>query len=267
VVVLARAAGGQLSELPGPAGCVNGDGSGGCTAARALLPGCCGIAISPDSRSVYLSSWEYLPAASPAGSDSAAFALSAFSRDGAGGGLAQLPGAAGCVNKDGSAGCAAAAFAGSLQLNTSGDIVISPNGRSVYLAHSSAFPAAEAGGCGGSDSFLALFPRDPAGGALGPLAQDIGSCGGIPALSPDGKSLYATTGNFGNVLSLFSRDRQTGSLSHAGCIGQVMPGCRAARHFPAPSTVAVTPNGRYVYAISDDPGFGETIAVFRRSLR
>jgi hypothetical protein len=171
------------------------------------------------------------------------------------------------VNQDGSAGCSAAAFAGSEPENTAGNIVISPNGHSVYLAHSSTFPSAEAGGCGGSDNFFALFSRDPISGALGSLAQDIGSCGSFPTLSPDGRSLYAGTGNFGNVLSVLSRDRQSGSLARASCIGLHALGCRKARHFTAPGAVAVTPNGRYVYALSDDPAFGETIGVFRRSLR
>jgi hypothetical protein len=69
------------------------------------------------------------------------------------------------------------------------------------------------------------------------------------------------------VLSLFGRNARSGALRHAGCIGHDARGCREARHVTAPGVVAVTPNSRYVYVISDDSTFGETIGVFRRSLR
>jgi DNA-binding beta-propeller fold protein YncE len=262
VVVFARAGDGSLSEPAGPAGCLNADGSAGCTQARALLPDCCGIAVSPDSRDVYLSSWQSVPASSPTGLDSAHFSLDSFSRGG-GGALTQF----GCVNQDGSDGCTAAPFKGDQPLNTSGDIVISANGRNLYLAHSSTFPSAEAAICGASDNFIAMFPRDPSSGTLGPLAQDMGVCGSIPALSPDGKSLYGVTGNFGNEVSIFSRDRANGLLSPAGCIDPYDRPCQKPRHLTAPSALAITPDGRHVYVVSDDPAFGETIGVFKRSLR
>jgi DNA-binding beta-propeller fold protein YncE len=260
VVAFHRSVNGRLSELPGPAACLNADGSGGCTQTSALLPGCCGIAISPDSHSVYLSSTQSLPPASSGGMGSAHFALATFSRDDRGV-LTRL----GCVNQDGSGGCSAAAFEGSEPLNEAGDIVISPNGRSLYLAHSSTFPEAEASICDASFNYIAVFPRAP-GGALGPLAQDVGSCGSIPVLSPDGKTVYATTGNFGNEVSIFSRNRATGVLSAAGCIDPYVQSCQKAKHLTAPSALAITPDGRHVYVISDDIAV-ETLGIFRRSLR
>ena len=260
VVALRRGHRGGLSQMIGNAGCMNADGSSFCTRARGLLPGCCGIAISPRSDNVYLSS-SHFPTP-----DSAHFALAAFARD-TRGILMQLPGAAGCVNQDGGDGCTAVAFNGDEPENTAGDIVISPNGRNLYVAHSSTFPTAEAAICGASENFIAMFPRDPNAGTLGPLGQDIGACGSIPALSSDGRSMYGVTGNFGNELSIFSRNRSTGLLSAAGCIDPNDSRCQKARHLPAPSSAAITPNGRYVFVISDDPAFGETIGVFKRSLR
>jgi hypothetical protein len=86
-------------------------------------------------------------------------------------------------------------------------------------------------------------------------------------MSPDGFNIYATTGNFGHVLSLFLRFARSGAITPMRCIGSGVKGCRGARHVTAPSGMAVTPNRRYAYVISDDPTTGETIGVFRRSLR
>jgi hypothetical protein len=143
-------------------------------------------------------------------------------------------------------------------------VLISPRGHDVYLTHSSAAPDFETNVCGGTENFVAAFPRDPRSAALGPLAQDIHSCGLNAAMSADGRSIYAA---FGSVLSLFSRGRGSGQLAHAGCIGHDARGCREARHVTASSAVAIAPNRRYVYVVSDSFGSGETIGVFRRSRR
>ncbi len=266
VAIFARGAGGTLTQLAGTAGCLSSDGSEGCAQPRGLLPECCGLALSPNSGNVYVSSSRRVlePGTLQAGSGS--LALASFARD-SGGVLAQLAATAGCVNRDGSDGCASAAFGGALPVNEASGVVLSPDGHNVYLSHTSAATDFETNACSGTDNSVAAFPRDSGSGSLGALAQDIRSCGLNPEMSPDGKSLYAATGNFGNVLSLFSRNPATGALAHAGCIGHDARGCRKARHVIAPSATAVTPNGRYVYVISDDFNSGETIGVFRRSRR
>jgi DNA-binding beta-propeller fold protein YncE len=265
VAVFARGHRGGLTQLPGAQGCVNRDGSDGCSPARALSPECCGVAVSPDSRSVYVSSSLFSSVPGHPEADSARFALSAFSRA-PGGGLTQLAGTSGCMNRDGSDGCSAVALKGDQPENEAGSVLVSPDGRSVYLAHSSTFPESETDVCGGSYNFIALFPRGPSG-ALGGLLQDQPSCGGYPLVSPDGSSVYAVTGNFGNVLTGFSRNPHTGLLSQAGCLGHDAKACREVRHVSAPSSMAITPDGRYAYVVSDDTVSGETIGVFRRSVR
>jgi DNA-binding beta-propeller fold protein YncE len=265
VAVFDRSRGGALSQPAGAAGCTSTDGSGGCGLANGLLPECCGIAVSPDSRSVYVSSSQRSLTPGTFSGESASFALAAFSR-GAGGVLTQLAGTSGCANRDGSEGCAAVPFAGSGPLNEAGDVLISPDGRNLYLAHSSTFPEAEAAVCGASDNFIAVLPRD-ATGALGALAEDQPSCGGVPVMSPDGRNVYAVTGDFGQELNGFVRDPRTGRLTAAGCFGPGPGRCRKTRHLTAPSAMAITPDGRYAYVVSDDFGQGETIGVFRRSLR
>jgi 6-phosphogluconolactonase (cycloisomerase 2 family) len=261
IATFSRAPGGRLTQR----GCVNGDGSLGCTQARALLPDCCGLVVSPNSRFVYATSSHRIVQPGTFEGESASFAIASFSNGPSG--LSQLAGTAGCVNRDGSDGCGTAAFAGTEPVNEAADILMSPNGRDVYVAHSSAAPDFETNACAGTDNFIAAFARDPATGALGTLRQDIRSCGVGPAMSPDGRSLYATAGNFGNAMSLFSRNPRNGVLAPAGCIGFEVTGCRTARHVPAPSAIAVTPNGRFAYVVSDDFNQGETIGVFRRSLR
>ena len=266
VVVLRRTGHAGLSQIIGRAGCINSDGSSFCTPARGLLKLCCGVAVGPHSDNLYLSSSQVVSASDPQALDSAHFALAAFSLDRRGV-PSQLQGPAGCVNQDGSEGCTPVAFRGNEPENTAGDIVLSPNGRNLYLAHSSTYPTAEAAICGASFNYIAMFPRDPVSGALGVLRQDAGACGSDPLLSPDGNTMYAVTGNFGNEVSIFSRDRATGLLAGAGCIDPYARDCGKARHLTAPSALAITPSGRYAYIVSDDAGFGETIGVFRRAVR
>lgn len=257
VAVFARSRSGRLRQLAGTAGCLNGTGADGCAQARGLGPGCCGIAVSPDSRTVYVSS-------STGASQSASFALATFTRSSVR--LSQPAGGAGCVNKDGSASCAAAAFGGGNAINEAGAVLLSPNGRDVYLAHSSTFSESESGSCGGSDDFVALFGRTAGSGALGPLGQDLSTCGSAVVMSPDGRSVYASSGDFGSTVSTLSRNRATGLLAKAGCVGHQSQGCRSVRHVNAPDAIVMSGN-RYVYVLSNDPVEGSTIGVFRRSLR
>jgi DNA-binding beta-propeller fold protein YncE len=263
VAVFDRGQGGKLSQLAGAAGCLSLDGSDGCTAARELLPQCCSLAISPDSRNVYAGS---SAVSEVGGTEVASFGLAAFSRDPAGGALTQLPGSSGCVNQDGSNGCAPAAFNGGGPNNEAGDLVISPNGRDVYLSHESISEGAEAAICGAASDFLALFRRDPNVGALGPLPVDRGTCGGSAvAISPDGGSVYTLAGSFVDLVSAYARNRQTGLLTESGCVGPFRHTCGPTRHFDSPTAMALT--RRFAYIIADSPVEGSVLGVFSRSVR
>lgn len=266
LAVFAQPRSGKLTQLAGPMGCVNGTGADGCAQARGLGPTCCGIAASPDGRNVYISSSTGTFTPGTPGSQSAAFALAAFGRSTSSGGLTQLTGPAGCLSSDGSTGCAATPFGGDQPLNEAGLPIISPNGRDVYLAHSSTSPDAEGESCGGSDNFVAMLRRDPGTGALGPLQQDLSTCGAAVVMSSDGRSLYTSSGDFGSTVGTLARNRTTGLLTRAGCVGHQSRGCRQVRHVNAPDALAIDGN-RYVYVLSNDPVEGSTIGVFRRSLR
>ncbi len=93
------------------------------------------------------------------------------------------------------------------------------------------------------------------------------------AVSPDGRSVYVASsgvapnvsGNSGSI-AVFVRDVGTGRITQpegaAGCVGDVDDGCGEARGIQITSAVAVSADGRYVYAT----GFGsDTAAVFSRS--
>jgi DNA-binding beta-propeller fold protein YncE len=244
---------GALAQLPGKAGCV-------------AQPDCCGLVISPNSGNLYATSSHRIVQVGTFEGESASFAIAAFATNVSGLPM-QLTGGAGCVNRDGSDGCTAAAFKAADPVNEASGILISPNGRNVYVPHTSAAPDYEVDSCAGTDNFIAVLTRDSATGALDALRQDTGSCGVDAVMSPDGRSVYSAAGNFGNAMSLFSRSPRSGTLSRAGCIGFETPHCRPARHVRAPSAIAVTPNGRFTYVVSDDFNQGQTIGAFRRSLR
>lgn len=86
------------------------------------------------------------------------------------------------------------------------------------------------------------------------------------AMSPDGTSLYAASST-SDAVAAFRRDPRTGALSQAsgkaGCIAaKGANGCAAARGLNGPNSVAVSPDGKFVYAtslVSDD------VTVMRRN--
>ncbi|UJA20885.1 beta-propeller fold lactonase family protein [Thermoleophilia bacterium SCSIO 60948] len=189
--------------------------------------------------------------------------------DRAGGELTQLRGERGCVVDDSrpEGGCTSARA-----LDTPGPfrgsraIVVSPDGRNVYVAAS------------GSDA-ITVFERDRRTGALsqprgraGCVAAG-GSGGCMPAIglespnsvaiSPDGDSVYATSRASGAVTS-FDRDASTGRLTQAavGCVATVAgPGCTAGRALAGADVVVVSPDGENVYV---GAFFGNAIATFER---
>jgi len=187
------------------------------------------------------------------------------------GALTRLPGKAGCVadTSQRPRDCTSArALRGPAPFLGSHAVAISPDGRNLYVAASK------------SDA-ITIFDRDPRTGALtqpagagGCVAADTASgCAravglrgpNSVAVSPDGRNLYATARTPGSIVA-FTRNRTTGTLtqiSDGGCIAVVtLPGCAAGRGLAAADAVAVSPDGRSVYAAAFA---GNAIAAFARN--
>jgi DNA-binding beta-propeller fold protein YncE len=187
--------------------------------------------------------------------------------------LTQLPGKKGCLvdRSAPSKSCGTArALKGPGPFMGSRAIAVSPDGGNVYVASSS------------SDA-IAIFSRNRKTGALAQgagtiacvSAQGAGNCApaiGLDepnsiAISPNGKSLYATS-RAGNSVTAFNRNRKTGGLrqlppTFPGCIsGAPIPGCGTGLALLAPDVVVVSPDGNNVYVGSF---FGNSVASFARN--
>lgn len=250
VAILGRAADGSLSQADGPSGCVSHNGGSGCAPARGIsAPE--EVAVTPDGRDVLV-----------AGSRSNAVASLRAGPDG----LAQADGEAGCIARRGAEGCATGrVLAGPV------DLAITRDGRGVYVASS-------------IGDGVAILRRDRTTGALrqrrgrsGCISQRGGGgrCAigraldevwGI-ALSPDDRNLYAVSSKV-NMLAAIARNRSTGRLAQLpgryGCFIRAGGfGCPEGRGLTVAVAVTVSPDGRNVYAASEDAYLG-AVAVFRR---
>jgi DNA-binding beta-propeller fold protein YncE len=103
-----------------------------------------------------------------------------------------------------------------------------------------------------------LVDRSKAGGrctrvrALHGPAPFLGSH--AVAISPDGKSVYVASSD-SHAIAIFTRNARTGALSQrpgtAGCVALAgASGCARAVGLAVPNAVAVSPNGKNVYATS-----------------
>lgn len=85
------------------------------------------------------------------------------------------------------------------------------------------------------------------------------------ALSPDGRNVYVASSE-SDAIAIFRRNRKTGELTQskgaAGCIANGGGGCAAAVGLQGPNSVAVSPDGRDVYATSRG---SDSVTVFLRN--
>lgn len=245
---------GALTRLPGPDGCLrSGAATADCRSAP-TLNGALALAASPDGRSLYV------PFQGSAGG------VAAFSVDPASGRVS----AAGCVVE----GAATAACAGGRALAGAGAAVVSPDGRSLYVAGGGWLAGASSSTAG----HVAVFARDPADGSLrqldgsaGCVRGDSGATAGCAtvrgfrtslygtplslAIAPDGSSLYAGSATEA-TLTVLRRDAATGALSQptgdGGCLvdGPAAEGCATTGSMGGLWDLAVSPDGRTLAAAS-----------------
>jgi DNA-binding beta-propeller fold protein YncE len=141
-----------------------------------------------------------------------------------------------------------------------------------------ALPAAAAAAPTPARGTLTQLPRSA--GCLVDRSAPSGTCGTARALkgpgpfmgsraiavSPDGRNVYVASSK-SNAIAIFRRDAKTGKLTQpkgpAGCIATQGPSsCAAAVGLEGPNSVAVSPDGRSVYATSRG---ANSLTVFSRN--
>jgi 6-phosphogluconolactonase (cycloisomerase 2 family) len=241
---------GALRRLAGAAGCIRDAGVAdpACPVASPGLDRASGITISSDGRFVYV-----------AGAYSNA--VTTFTRNASTGALTP----AGCIADVGSPhqGCTAGKG-----LRGASFVRLSPDNRVLYVA-------------AGDSNAIAGFTRDPNTGGLAELGclSDSGpshdrNCSGAVgldgvssiAITPDGKSLYATASRDSAVVA-FKRDTSNGLINDVGCISgdagyRQDARCAAGRGIQFAQYATTSPDGRFVYVSATD---SHTVGIFSRN--
>ncbi len=242
---------GALAQPAGASGCV-ADTSypiAGCAPGVALASPE-GLAISPDGDNVYAAA-------------ALSNALDVFSRNPSTGALTQAGGGAGCIVQAPLTGCTTGR-----QLGGADAVAVSPDGSDVYvtsvLSNSvTAFARAPSTGqltqlTGTSACVLYVL-------AVGcSLGQALDAPEGL-AVSPDGASVYATSFASG-AIDVLDRDTESGALTQKprrpGCLAAGLPqSCALGRGLLGASSIAVSPDGSYVYSAAFA---SNAVGVFKR---
>ena len=240
---------GALTQPSGAAGCIGGTSADGCAPGLALgAPE--GLAISADGNDVYIAA-------------ALSNALAVLARDPATGALTQATDGSGCIANAALAGCTTG-----VQLGGANAVAISPDDGDVYVTSL-------------TSNSLTSFTRTASNGHLTQqpgtsacaiyvlavgcsLGRALNAPEGL-AVSGDGANVYAAAFTSG-VLDVFNRDTTTGALlqkpRRAGCVtATALPDCTRGRALSEVSSVAVSPNGRNVYAAAFS---SDAVSVFKR---
>lgn len=260
IAVLDRGANGALTQKEGKAGCMSStgaDGSGGeCEPLR--LQFVIDIVFSGDGKAAYVSG----------GSGNI---VGIFDRDGAGN-LLQRPGVAGCVSADGTDG-AGGECGKARGLKGPQALDLGPGGGNLYVSALDAqalvvFDLDSAGTPIQKEGAAGCISVDGTDGAGGPCQPGRGLGGPqIPAISPDGQSLYLPSFNSD---SLASFDRAvdgtlTQKAGEAGCLSDLGdPGiCGDGTGLDGPDQAVVSPDGKNVYVVGLE---ASTVLTFDRTV-
>jgi DNA-binding beta-propeller fold protein YncE len=261
---------GMLVPPVGAAPCLSSVPISGCTSIPAMVQPW-DLVLSPDGSNAYVVASLTKGKAAPA-------VLRVLARDPTSGGLAPLPGSAGCLSAGGVGGCT------SMPTSFTVDrIAVAPDGRSVYASGSHGVDPV-------TDGTIWAFARDAQTGALSPLpgqeacvSDRFAGCqhgrglkGSRVLVSPDGLSVYAAASD-DDALTEFRRDAVTGALTQAAGRGGCLQmsgrfGCRRdAALFNAGFSFGegflMSKDGRTVYVTTQSAPFesGSAVTVFARN--
>ena len=253
IAVLARnGSTGALTQPAGAGGCIGGAPTDGCATGVALsAPE--GLAISKDGNTVYV--------AAAVGN-----AVGVLARDASTGALTQATDGTGCIVQSALAGCTTGT-----QLAGANAVAVSPDDSSVYVTSLT------------SDS-VTSFTRTATTGAL---TQKTGTAACVVFLlangcslgramnapegltvSPDGGEVYVAAFTSGAIDTL-TRNAQSGALMQKprrpGCVViAAASDCTLGRALSGASSVAVSPDGRNLYATAFS---SDAVGVFKRVTR
>ncbi len=242
---------GAISQPDGNAGCISETGAGPCADGHALGD-LGGIAVSPDGKSIYVTSFT-------------SKAVTRLNRNPTTGVLTEPPGTAACVSETGAGPCV-----DGHGLRVPYSLGVSPDGTSVYATSQ-----------GASNAIIRLNRDTTTGGITEPngIAGCIsdtgaGACADGHALqgptevavSPDRKSVYVAS-YFGDAVVRLNRSISTGAIAQppgpAGCVSDTgAGGCVDGNALDGPAGVAVSPDGKNVYAAAFD---GSAVDRFHRN--
>jgi DNA-binding beta-propeller fold protein YncE len=192
-----------------------------------------GVAVSPDGRSVYVTTGQRTNS------------VTRFKRDPTG-----TLGYRSCISNGGAqAGIGGCSDARRNSLDSNEAVTVSPDGDSVYVAN-------------GALRYRNCIANGGAHGCKRPKHDSLGGAYDV-AVSPDGKSLYAVALN-GDSITRFDR-RSDGSLVYKNCFANARAhGCRALKHnsLGGADAVTVSADGKSVYVAALG---GDSITHFARS--
>jgi DNA-binding beta-propeller fold protein YncE len=241
-------ASGALTQPSGTAGCI-AEATSGCAPVLALgAPE--GMAISGDGASVYVAT-------------ALSNAVVVLSRDPSTGVLAQPGGGAGCIVDVALGGCTTGA-----QLSGANAVTVSPGDGDVYvtslLSNSvTSFTRSSTGTLAQKEGTAGCLVWLRAVGCS--FGQALSSPEGL-AVAPGGADVYVAAFATG-AIAVLDRSGKSGSVAQkpgrAGCVApRSVPGCTRGRALRGVSSIALSPDGRYLYSTSFA---SNAVDVFRRS--
>jgi DNA-binding beta-propeller fold protein YncE len=240
-------ASGALTQPGDSTGCL-AEAISGCTTGLALgAPE--GMAISGDGASVYV-----------AGALSNSVAV--LARDQSTGTLTQATNGSGCVVNSTLTGCTTG-----VQLSGANAVAVKPGGdvyvTSLFSNSVTSFGRSSSGGLTQKKGTLGCLVYLRATGCS--FGRALVAPEGL-AVSPDGANVYVAAFGTG-AIDVLVRGRKSGTVNQlpgrAGCLAsRSVPGCTRARALRGVSSIALSPDGRYLYSTS----FGsDAVDIFRRN--